>query len=170
MKKIKFAIRSLLFATKERLQTLRLVNPFSPSISHILTDDPDMIFVDDDDNDDLGGFTYSPFKIRTESEDEVVITKGQLQPLHEKIEQLLFSSKASYFEAYSKATVESLFERITKEHADDVAKMNKVVTDYAEVCKTTTKKFDKLISDTTSFMEAYQSINNTNVVSTNVAL
>ncbi|CAI9282409.1 unnamed protein product [Lactuca saligna] len=51
-----------------------------------------MIFGDDDD-DDLGGFTYRPFQIRTESEDEATVTKRKLKSLHEKIDQLLLASK-----------------------------------------------------------------------------
>ncbi|CAI9263640.1 unnamed protein product [Lactuca saligna] len=41
----------------------------SLSIYCVRTNDPDMNF-DDGDEDDLGGFTYSPFQIQTDSEDE----------------------------------------------------------------------------------------------------
>ncbi|CAI9291651.1 unnamed protein product [Lactuca saligna] len=99
-----------------------------------------MIFGDDDGNDDIGRFTNNPFQIRIESKDEVAITKWQLQSLHEKIDQLLLASKDSSSEAYSKAVVESLFERTTKEHKSNVAKMNKAVADFVEVCKTMTEK------------------------------
>lgn len=50
-----------------------------------------MIFYDAKDE-DLGGFTYSPFQIQTESEDNVPVSKGQLQSLYEKIDQLLLAS------------------------------------------------------------------------------
>ncbi|CAH1445352.1 unnamed protein product [Lactuca virosa] len=101
----------------------------SSPISSIRNDDPDRIFRDDGDDDDLGGFTYSPFQIRTESEDEATVSKGQLKAIHKKLDQLLLASKASSSDVYSKATVESLFERITKEHAENVAKMNVVVSE-----------------------------------------
>lgn len=129
-----------------------------------------MIFGDDDDNDDLGGFTYIPFQIQFKSEDEATITKGKLQSLHENINQLLLTSNVSSSEAYSKAAVESLFERITKEHTSIAMNTNKVVTDYAVVCKTMTEKIDKLVSDTTAFMEEYQSTYNNNTVSANATL
>ncbi|CAI9276876.1 unnamed protein product [Lactuca saligna] len=48
----------------------------SSSILSIRNDDPDMIFRDAGDDDDLDGFTYSPFQIRTESEDEDSVSKG----------------------------------------------------------------------------------------------
>ncbi|CAI9298309.1 unnamed protein product [Lactuca saligna] len=146
-----------------------LTTHVSLPISPIRQDDPEMIFGDDDD-DDLGGFTYRPFQIRTESEDEATVTKGQLKSLHEKIDQLLLASKASSSEAYSKETVESLFECITKEHAENVAKVNKAVSDSADVCKSTTEKVDKLISETTTFMENYRTTYNNNTASTNEAL
>lgn len=80
----------------------------SPPISRIRQDDPNMIFGDAEDE-DLGGFTYSPFQIRTDSEVETLVTKGQLQSLHDELDQLFLLSKASSSEAYSKAAVESLF-------------------------------------------------------------
>lgn len=96
--------------------------------------------------------------------------KGKIHSLHEKINQILLASKASSSKAYSKATVKSLFERITKEHAYNARKMNKEVTNFSEVYKITTEKADKLISDTTAFMEDYQSTYNTNTASANAAL
>lgn len=67
-----------------------------------------MIFGDDAD-DDLGGLTYSSFQIRTESEDEATVTKGQPKTIHEKLDQLLLASNASSSEAYLKVAFESLF-------------------------------------------------------------
>ncbi|CAI9276643.1 unnamed protein product [Lactuca saligna] len=111
-------------------------------------------------------FTYSLFQIRTESEDESTITKWKLNSLHEKNDQLLLASKASSSEAYSNTTVESLFERITKELTTNIVKMNKVVYDYVEVYKTMTEKVNKRISDTTTSMETYQTTHNYYTVST----
>ncbi|CAI9285794.1 unnamed protein product [Lactuca saligna] len=122
------------------------------SISPIRNDDPNMIFGDDGDDDDLGGFTYSPFMIRTESEDEATVSKGQLKAIHEKLDQLLLASKAYSFDAYSKEIVESLFENITKEHVANAANMNASVLESTDVCKSTTENVNKLITDTTTVM------------------
>ncbi|CAI9297972.1 unnamed protein product [Lactuca saligna] len=99
------------------------LNPCLILILPIRQDDPYMVSGDDDDTDEaLVGFTYSPFQIRIESEDEPSATKEQLNSLHEKIYQMLLASKASSFDDYSKATVESLFKRIMKEHAANAEK------------------------------------------------
>ncbi|CAI9274444.1 unnamed protein product [Lactuca saligna] len=65
----------------------------SPPISPFRTNDLDIIFGDDN-NRNLGGFTCSPFQIRTESEDEDNVTKGKLKSLHEKIDQLILLKSA----------------------------------------------------------------------------
>ncbi|CAI9274242.1 unnamed protein product [Lactuca saligna] len=142
----------------------------SSSISYIRNDDPNMIFGDDGVDDDLGGFTYSPFQIRTKSEDETTVSKGQLKATLEKLDQLLLASKASSSDAYSKENVDSLFERITKEHAENATKMNTTVLEYADVCKSTTEKVDKLIVETTTFMENYIPTYNNNTASANEAI
>lgn len=48
--------------------------------------------------------------------------------------------------------------------------MNKAIADSAEVCKTTTKKFCKLISDTTTFIENFQATFDTNTTTANESL
>ncbi|CAI9261136.1 unnamed protein product [Lactuca saligna] len=96
--------------------------------------------------------------------------KGKFKSFHEKIYQLLLASKASSSEAYSKETIKSLFQRITKEHAENDAQMNKAVSESTEVCKSTTEKVDKLISGTTTFMENYQTTYNNNTAFVNEAL
>ncbi|CAH1416310.1 unnamed protein product [Lactuca virosa] len=115
----------------------------SPPIFPIRKYDPEIIFGDDDDHhhDDLGGFTYSPFQIRTESENEATVTKGFLKSLHEKIE-----------------------------NAENAAKMNREISESADICKSTTKKVDKLISETTTSMENYRTTYNNNTASANEAL
>ncbi|CAI9280613.1 unnamed protein product [Lactuca saligna] len=97
-------------ASDTRATTSVLTTPVSSSISLFRTDDPNMIFGHDGDEDDLGGFTYSPFQIWTDNEDEALISKGQLKAINEKLDQLLLASKDSSSGAYSKATVESLYE------------------------------------------------------------
>nr|KAJ0217103.1 hypothetical protein LSAT_V11C300137390 [Lactuca sativa] len=47
----------------------------TPPISPLRQEDPDMIYRDGED--DLPGFTFSPFTIRTESDDKALITKGE---------------------------------------------------------------------------------------------
>ncbi|CAI9268699.1 unnamed protein product [Lactuca saligna] len=60
-------------------------------ISLLRQDDPDMIYGDGED--DFTGFTFSPFTIRNESDDEAPVMKGQLQAIHEKLDSLLHASK-----------------------------------------------------------------------------
>ncbi|CAI9284419.1 unnamed protein product [Lactuca saligna] len=150
-------------------EPLGFLTHVSPPISSINHDDPDMVFCDDEDK-DIEGFNYSPFQIRTEKDDVEHITTGQLQSLHEKIDQLLQSTKASSTDDYAKAAVESLFERIMKQHNASVDTSNKVVANFAEVCMSTTEKVDKLIEKTTSFMENFQTTYNSNTTSANEAL
>nr|KAJ0208867.1 hypothetical protein LSAT_V11C400219070 [Lactuca sativa] len=128
----------------------------TPPISPIRTDDPYMISGDVDD-DDMGGFTYSPFPIR-------------IHTLHKKIDQLIVASKASSSEAYSKAAVASILERVTKEHEANASTITKAVSESADVCKSTTEKVDKLIADTIEFMEDYKNTYNSNTVTVNKAI
>ncbi|CAI9272177.1 unnamed protein product [Lactuca saligna] len=93
-----------------------------------------------------------------------------LKVIHEKLDQLLLVSKASSYDAYSKATFKSLFERKMKEHDVNAAKMNVAVSEFVDVCKSTTEKFDKLIVETTTFMENYRTTYNNNITSANKAL
>ncbi|CAI9269315.1 unnamed protein product [Lactuca saligna] len=159
----------LVNASDAGAKTLGFSTHVSPPISPLRQDDPDMIFGDEEEE-DLGGFTYSPFQITTESEDETLVTKGQLKSLHDNIDQLLLSTKASSSESYSKAAVNSLFGTLTKEHSDNIEKMNKSVDASAEVWKTMTEKVDKLTSDTTFFMENFQSSFDSNTPKANEAL
>lgn len=87
-----------------------------------------------------------------------------------KIDQLLLASKTSSSEAYSKATVESLFERIMKEHSANAEKITKAVVDSAEVCKITTEKVDKQIFETTTFMENFRTTFDSNTTKANESL
>ncbi|CAI9281543.1 unnamed protein product [Lactuca saligna] len=122
--------------------TSLFTTPVSSSISPIRNDDLEIIFVD----------------------------AGQLKVINEKLDQLLLASKSSFYDAYSKAAVESLFERITNEHEENAKKMNASVFEFAEVCKSTTKKVNKLISEMTNFMETYRTNYKNNIASVNEAL
>ncbi|CAI9275000.1 unnamed protein product [Lactuca saligna] len=113
---------------------------------------------------------HLPFQIRIDSEDEASTTKGDLKSLHEKIGQLILASKPSFSEAYSKAVVESILERLIKEHASNTSTMTKEVSDSADVCKSTTEKVDKLIANTIEFMEDYKTTYNSNTITANKAI
>ncbi|CAI9278325.1 unnamed protein product [Lactuca saligna] len=95
---------------------------------------------------------------------------NELKYLHEKINQLLLESKASTSEAYSKTTVESILERVTKEHSTNVSSLSKVVSDSTDVCKPTTEKVDKISANTMEFMEDYKTTYNSNTVAANKAI
>ncbi|CAI9303713.1 unnamed protein product [Lactuca saligna] len=90
--------------------------------------------------------------------------KGELQSLHEKIDQLLLASKVSTSEAYSKVVIESILDRVTKEHSTNVSTLSKAVSDSTDACKEITEKVDKLIADTIAFMEDYKNTYNANIV------
>ena len=96
--------------------------------------------------------------------------KEEIKSLHEKIDQLLLVTKASSFEAYSKAAVESIIKRVMKEHVANDMTMSKAVSDSADVCKTTTGKVDKLITETIEFMNDYKTTYNSNTASANHAI
>ncbi|CAI9293819.1 unnamed protein product [Lactuca saligna] len=83
----------------------------SPLVSPFHTDDPNMIYGDT--KDDLQGFTFTRFDIRTGS-DEALITKGRLKTIHEKLDSLLQSAKPSSFNDYSQSPIESMLETLTK--------------------------------------------------------
>ncbi|CAI9271301.1 unnamed protein product [Lactuca saligna] len=57
-----------------------------------------------------------------------------------------------------------------KEHATNAAKMNATVSESVAVCKSTTKKVDKIIFERTTFMENYRTTYNNNTASMNEAL
>ncbi|CAI9283915.1 unnamed protein product [Lactuca saligna] len=124
----------------------------------------------DDEDDDSEGFDYSPFQIRIDSEDKVSTTYRELKSLHEKIDQLLLASTASTSAACTKSTVESILERVTKEHFANDPTLSKAVSDSSDVSKATTEKTDKLIVDTMEFMEDYKTTYNSNTVAANKAI
>ncbi|XP_023736528.1 uncharacterized protein LOC111884433 [Lactuca sativa] len=138
----------------------------TPPISPISTDDPKMFFGDDDDE-DLEAFSFSPFQIRVDNNDDVSTSKAEFKSIHEKLDQLLLTSSTSTSEAYSKADVEAILELVTKEHTANSSSFSKVVSDSAAVCKETTEKVDKLITDTRVFMDEYQVTYNNNTSTTN---
>ncbi|CAI9263693.1 unnamed protein product [Lactuca saligna] len=98
-----------------------------------------MIVGDTGDDDDLGGFTYSPFQIRTESEYEASVSKGKLKSIHEKLDQLLLASKASSTEAYSKATVELL-----TTYNNNISSMNEALQNLGAMLKTEKINLEKI--------------------------
>ncbi|CAI9282553.1 unnamed protein product [Lactuca saligna] len=137
----------------------------TPPISPFHQDDPDMIYGADDD--EFIEFTYSPFNIRTESDDEAPVTRVQLKAINEKLDLLLQSSKASSSEDYLQPTIKYFFETLTKEHSAKLEKTNKVVDASASVCNDTTEKVDKLITNPRLFMEKFQSSFECNTIKAN---
>lgn len=87
----------------------------STPISPLHQDDPDMIYGDVED--DLVGFTFSPFTIMNDNDDEAPVTKGQLKAMHEKLDSLLKASKPSSTNDYSQASFKSILETLIKEHS-----------------------------------------------------
>ncbi|CAI9280709.1 unnamed protein product [Lactuca saligna] len=73
----------------------------SPPISPLRQDDPNMIYGDGEN--DMAGFTFCPFTIRTGSDDEALVMKVQLKAIHEKLDSLLKASKPSSTDEYSQA-------------------------------------------------------------------
>ncbi|CAI9285238.1 unnamed protein product [Lactuca saligna] len=124
-----------------------------------------MIYCGDDD--DFAGFTYNSFIIKTESDDEALVTRGKLKAIHENLDLLLQSSKASSGEDYSQETGKSFLETLTKEQSANLEKMNKVVDDFASVCNNMNEKVDKIITDAQSFTEKFQSSFESNTVKAN---
>ncbi|CAI9263391.1 unnamed protein product [Lactuca saligna] len=136
----------------------------TPPISFLRHNNPNMIFGDDD---DFAGFTCSPFNIRTKSDDEALVTRGQLKEIHEKLEFLLHATKISSIDDYSQATVKSILETLTKEYSANLEKMNKVVDASTIVCNNTTEKFDKLITDAQVFIEKFKRSFESNIAKAN---
>lgn len=127
-----------------------------------------MIYVDDED--ELAWFTFSPFIVRNESDDEALVTKGQLKAINEKLDTLLQASKLSSSDKYSQASIKSILETLTKEHSSNLEKMNNAVNASTSICKETNEKADKLISDATMFMNNFQSSCETNKTRANEAI
>lgn len=88
------------------------VDHLTPPISPLRQDDLDTIFGEDEE--DFGGFTYSPFNILTESYDDAPDTKGQLKAINKKLDSLIQSSKTSTNDEYSQTAIQSFLETLTK--------------------------------------------------------
>nr|KAJ0216474.1 hypothetical protein LSAT_V11C300130030 [Lactuca sativa] len=108
----------------------------TPPISPVHADDPEMLFRDDDDE-DLEVFSFSPFHIRVDNEDDVSTSKAEFKSIHEKLDYLLLASNVSTSEAYSKATVEEILKRVTKEHTTIDVKLSKLQANLAMESKIT---------------------------------
>ncbi|XP_023762192.1 cell wall protein DAN4-like [Lactuca sativa] len=137
----------------------------STPISPLRQGDPDTVFGYD--VDDFEAFTYIPFTIQDDSNDDAPITKGQLKALNEKMDSLLESTKASSHSDYSQEAVKAFFETLTKEHFANLDKTNQAIENSASVCKETTEKVDKLLSDVKTFMVDYQTSLESNTTKAN---
>ncbi|CAI9266615.1 unnamed protein product [Lactuca saligna] len=143
-------------------------SPISPPLSPLRQDDPDMIYGDGED--EFTRFTFSPFTIRTKSDDEAPVMKGKLKSIHEKLDSLLKASNPSSTDYYSQASFKSIIETLTKEHSSNLENMNKVVDASATICNKMTKKGNKLISDATSFMNNFQTSFESNTTKPNESI
>ncbi|CAI9280758.1 unnamed protein product [Lactuca saligna] len=113
----------------------------TPPISPLCQDDQEIF--DGDDEEDFGGFTYSPFNIRIESDDEAPITRGKFKALTEKLDSLIESTKTSSRGDYSQETIKAFFETLTKEHSANLEKTNQAINASASIFKETTEKIEK---------------------------
>ncbi|CAI9265644.1 unnamed protein product [Lactuca saligna] len=101
---------------------------------------------------DFEAFVYRPFTVQEDNDEDVLVTKWQLEAINENLETLLLSTKASFSNDYYGEAIKAFLETLTKEHIANLDKTNKAVDDSASVCKETTEKVDKLIFDVRSFM------------------
>lgn len=80
----------------------------------------------------------------------------QFKVLREKQDSLLESSKTSSSLDYSIAAHKALLQTMMKDHATNLEQVKKVVADSSTVCKDTTEKVDKLVSNVQTFMGNFQ--------------
>nr|KAJ0213615.1 hypothetical protein LSAT_V11C400208200 [Lactuca sativa] len=124
----------------------------SQPISPIHTDDPEMLFRDDDDE-DLEAFSSSPFQIRVDNDDDVSTSKEEFNLIN----------------CFSHPTL-LLLKLIQKLQLNPFLSESQrsimAVSDSTVVCKEITEKFDKLITDTSLFMDEYQVTYNNNTSTT----
>lgn len=112
-------------------------------------------------------FPYSPFTVQQDSDDDALVTQRHLKTLNEKLDSLIASSTSSSSAAYSEAIVKEMLETLSKEHAANFAKENKVAEDSAPSCKDATRKVDKQITTTQAFMTELRSAVRTDVSNAN---
>ncbi|CAI9293451.1 unnamed protein product [Lactuca saligna] len=139
----------------------------TPPISPLRQNGQDMIFGDDD---DFARFTYSPFKIRSQSDDESPITRGQLKAINETLDSLLHATNTSSTNDYSQATIKSILDTLTNEHSSNLENMNKAVDASAILYNNMTEKLNKLINHAQVFMEKFESSIESNTTKANEAI
>ncbi|CAI9297476.1 unnamed protein product [Lactuca saligna] len=99
-----------------------------------------------------------------------LLRKGNASLFTRKINQLILASQDSSCKAYSKVAVESILERVIKDHVTNAYNMANVVSNSIDVCKSMTEKVDKLIANTIYFMEDYNNTYNSNTIIANKAI
>ncbi|CAI9263190.1 unnamed protein product [Lactuca saligna] len=114
-------------------------------ISPLCQNDPDTIFGEHEE--DFGCFAYISFNIRTESDDDTLVTKTKLKDINEKLDSLIKASKTLTSDEYSQAKIKSFLETLTKEHPTNLDMTNIVVDASTSVCKEMMEKVDKLITN-----------------------
>lgn len=98
------------------------------------------------------------------------MTTGQFNALNTKMDSILESTKASYSNDYSQASVKAFFKTLTKEPTSNLALTDNAVADSKNTSKETTKKVDKLFSDIKSFMEEFLSSSERNTTSVDTTI
>ncbi|CAI9262089.1 unnamed protein product [Lactuca saligna] len=79
-----------------------------------------------------------------------------LKPCFTMLDLLINSSTVSSSVAYSQAVVKAMLDTLTKEHTESLVKENKTVEDSTTSYHIATEKFEKLVSETQSFMSLFQ--------------
>ncbi|CAI9274710.1 unnamed protein product [Lactuca saligna] len=115
----------------------------TPPVSTLRRDDPETIFGGDVNFED---FTFSPFHVVEESDEDATVTQKQFKAINDKLDSLIQSSNSSSNNAYSQEVVKALNETTLKEHAANLENANKAMEDSAKTCKEATDKVNKLIS------------------------
>ncbi|CAI9281887.1 unnamed protein product [Lactuca saligna] len=124
--------------------TLGFLNHVTQPISPIRTNDSKMLFGDDED-DDLDGFTYSPFQIQIDSGDEAVSDSTDIcKATTEKVDKII-----SY-------TLEFMEDYKTTYNSNTVA-VNKAIQNIGLLFQTENLNFVELCKALKSDHEAFQS-------------
>lgn len=119
------------------------------------------------DKDDFQYFTFNPFQVKEERDEDATVTKWQFKALSDKLDTLLVSSKSSSCSEKSFKLVKALIETFTKEHANTLQASTKSIENSDKTVRETTEKVKKLLADTTKFMEEFHSSPENNIATGN---
>ncbi|CAI9264897.1 unnamed protein product [Lactuca saligna] len=156
--------------------TTQTLPVYTDTTTTTTTSEP-LVNVNASDADHLGGdgldfdtFHYSLFSILDDSDDDAPLTQRHLKELNTKLDTLLASATASTSDAYSEATVKSMLDTFSKEHATNLEKENKAVEDSTLLNQQVTEKVVKLIFETKVFMTDLNTTAEGNIMKANEAI